>query len=218
MKLCFRCRGLLWNFLLHSNPPTSGRFISRTAHIGHLTLSSIKRKVLNVYFFFYLKWFIVYVNPVVLWFLSTISGLLIHVENLQYVCNFDILHFRVSILVDPLILINPNRCLHINFTFHSSENIMTSGSIFQNRLIFGTFADENNMSTYFDFTSDKWIKESQNWNAIFRLLMFIILNYVVIIFPILLALIHLCTNLNARRKALWVKVQEPAWSDFETLI
>ena len=124
----------------------------------------------------------------------------------------------MSILVDPLILINPHRCLHINFTFHSSENIMTSGSIFQNRLIFGTFAEENHTSTYFDFTSDKWIQESQNWNTIFRLLMFIILNYVVIIFSILLALIHLCTNLNAKRKALWVKVQEPAWSDFETLV
>ena len=61
----------------------------------------------------------------------------------------------MSILVGPVILINPHRCLHINFTFHSSENIMASGSIFQNRLIFGTFAEENHMlkSTYFDFTS-----------------------------------------------------------------
>lgn len=44
-----------------------------------------------------------------------------------------------------LIGINPHRCVHINSTFHSSENIMASGKIFQNRLIFGIFGEGNHM-------------------------------------------------------------------------
>ena len=79
-------------------------------------------------------------------FLSTISGSAYSCRKptVRLLLCHPILH---GVYLDRFLLIeiNPHRCVHINSTFHSSENIMASGKIFQNRLIFGIFGEGNHM-------------------------------------------------------------------------